>query len=193
MSDSLKTYILDRRGNTRVEVSDYFNKSINNNFVLDRKTELHKDRIITTDSKGQIKFVYFDGKIKTFKFDNFSPNHYFLFKDIDGDYRNDYIFADDNKIIAYNYKQKVIFEYEFDSNISEKPSYYQFPNNIKKLGVLIKDDNQIYLLNSDATLYQGFPLKAQTGFSIARFENLKAEFNLIVGADNKFLFNYKVK
>ena len=192
-ADSLKTYILDRKGKTRVNVSDYFNKSSNNNFVLDKKTELHKDRLITTDSKGQIKFIYFDGTVKTFKFNDFSSTHFFLFRDIDGDYRRDYIFADKTKLIAYNYKKEVILEYNFTSNISEKPSYYQFPENVKKLGVVLKSDKEIYLINSDATLYQGFPLKGQTGFSIARFEGLKAEFNLIVGADNEFLFNYKVK
>jgi hypothetical protein len=192
-ADSLKTYILDRKGKTRVAVSDYYNKSWNNNFVLDKKTELHKDRLITTDSKGQIKFIYFDGTVKTFKFNDFSEEHFFLFRDIDGDYRRDYIFADKTKLIAYNYKKEVILEYNFNSNISEKPSYYQFPENVKKLGVVLKSEDEIYLINSDATLYQGFPLKGQTGFSIARFEGLKAEFNLIVGADNEFLFNYKVK
>ncbi len=192
-ADSLKTYILDRKGKTRVVVKDYYNKSKNNNFVLDKKTELHKDRLITTDSKGQIKFIYFDGTVKTFKFNEFSAKHFFLFKDIDGDYRRDYIFADKTKLIAYNYKKEVILEYNFNSDISEKPSYYQFPENVKKLGIVLKSDEEIYLINSDATLYQGFPLKGQTGFSIARFEGLKAEFNLIVGADNEFLFNYKVK
>jgi len=192
-ADSLKTYILDRKGKTRVVVKDYYNKSNNNNFVLDKKTELHKDRLITTDSKGQIKFIYFDGTVKTFKFNEFSAKHFFLFKDIDGDYRRDYIFADKTKLIAYNYKKEIILEYNFNSEISEKPSYYQFPENVKKLGIVLKSDEEIYLINSDATLYQGFPLKGQTGFSIARFEGLKAEFNLIVGADNEFLFNYKVK
>ena len=192
-SDSLKTYILDRKGKTRVSVSGYFNKSAKNNFVLDKKTELHKNRLITTDSKGQIKFIYFDGAVKTFKFNDFSSKHFFIFKDIDGDYRRDYVFADNTKLIVYNYKKEVILEHDFPSNISEKPSYYQFPDNVKKLGVVIKSEKEIYLINSDASLYQGFPLKGQTGFSIARFEGLKAEFNLIVGADNEFLFNYKVK
>ena len=192
-SDSLKTYILDRRGNSRVNIKEYFVKSSNNNFVLDSKSDLHKDRLITTDNKGQLKFIYFDGEVKTFAFEKFSAKHFFLYKDIDADGRNDYIFADENKIMAYNHKKKVVFEYDFDENITERPVYYQFPGNVKKLGVVLKGNNKIYLLNSDASLHQGFPLKGQTGFSIARFEGLNAEFNLIVGADNEFLFNYKVK
>ena len=191
-ADSLKTYILDRKGNSRVNVNAFFAKAQNSRFYLNLKTETHNDRLITTDITGQIKFIYFDGTVKTFKFDNFSNSHYFMYKDIDGDFKYDYIFADGNKIIAYNYKKEEILSYTFDGVISTKPSYYQFPDNVKKLGITVKDLNQIYLLNNDGVLHKGFPLKGSASFSIARFKNIDSEFNLIVGSDNEFLFNYKV-
>jgi len=191
-ADSLKTYILDRKGHTRVDVKTFFAKAKNSRFYMNLKTETHGNRLITTDINGQIIFIYFDGTVKTFKFDNFSNSHYFLYKDIDGDFKYDYIFADGNKIIAYNYKKEEILSYTFDGVISTKPSYYQFPDNVKKLGITIKDLNQIYLLSNDGELHKGFPLKGSTSFSIARFKNIDSEFNLIVGSDNEFLFNYKV-
>ncbi len=191
-ADSLKTYILDRKGHTRVDVKSYFPKS-QNIFYLNTKTDLHDNRLITTDKNGNVKFIYFDGTVKTYKFDNFSSNHYFIFKDVDGDGYNDYIFADGNKLIAYNHKQKKILSYIFDNVISEAPLYFQFSATDKKIGVVIKSLQQIYLLNSNSTLYDGFPLKGVTPFSITRFNNSDAEFNLIVGANNSFLYNYKVK
>ena len=191
-ADSLKTYILDRKGHTRVDVKSFFPKS-NNPFYLNLHTDLHEDRLITTDNEGKIRFIYFDGTVKQYKFDNFTGKHYFMFKDVDGDGYSDYLFADGSKIVAYNHKQKEILNYTFDAPISDKPMYFQFPANEKKIGVLVKSLKEIYLLNSNSTLYEGFPLKGNTAFSITRFNNSDSEFNLIVGASNSFLYNYKVK
>lgn len=190
-SDSLKTYIVDRKGVSRANVSTFFAKSQNNIFYLNEKTETHPDRLITTNTNGEILFVYFDGIVKKFKFKSLSPNHYFQFADINQDSQKDYVFADANQIIAFDKNKEEIFSYSFDGNISERPNIYQFTN-ANKIGVTIKKLNQIFLLNSDASIHKGFPLKGSTLFSITRFNNIDSEFNLIVGADNEFIFNYKV-
>ena len=54
-------------------------------------------------------------------------------------------------------------------------------------------EENIYLFNNDGSVYKGFPLKGTTLFSISSFPDLKGRFNLIVGNNDNFLYNYSVQ
>lgn len=191
-SDSLKTYMLDRRGNTRVQPGQDFVKSRNNIFYLESFREKEKTRIVTTDTTGKVIFIYFDGKVDTLQIRNFSPNHFFDYKDVDGDGNKDFIFVDKNKLEVYNKKRSLLLAYEFKNEIYARPVFYLFPDNQRKLGVVSSLSNEIFLLNSDGSLYEGFPLKGKTLFSIGRLGKNNSKFNLIVGSNENYLYNYEV-
>ena len=53
--------------------------------------------------------------------------------------------------------------------------------------------NELYLVNSDGSLYNGFPLLGSTPFSIGVIDRSASKFNLIVGSDENFLYNYSVQ
>ncbi len=191
--DKFHTYILDRKGVTRVPVDVLIAKSKNNEYLLDNSSTPDKARILITDTTGTIVSIYFDGHIATTSAGTFSANHIFDFKDVDGDGINDYIFLDKNTLTIFKQDNSKIFSYDFPNTMNEKPLYFRFSATDRKLGFVDKTDQKIYLINNDGSIYKGFPLIGTTLFSIGYLDAKEGAFNLIVGGRNNFLYNYSVQ
>lgn len=190
--DAMRVYILDRRGNPRVTPDKQFAKSARNGLVLDRQAA-GGPRLVGTDVNGMIWFVYFSGRVEEHKTEGYSADHYFTFEDFDGDGRRDYIFADQNRIEVLNPDGKKILKEKTDGYITHPPNLYVFPGNSREIGVVNRNEEKIYLFQADGNQHDGFPLRGRTPFSIGYLDPGNREFNLIVGGDDKFLLNYRVK
>lgn len=192
--DRLKTYILDRKGDTRVNIDTYFPRSARNNYVLNIPRDGTGPSVVTTDTTGKVYFLGFNGTVKTAAMNStFSNNHFFDYKDLNGDGRSEFIFIDNERLTVFNNDQSVLFTYEFKEPIKAKPLIYQFSASDRKLGIVSSDDNLIYLFNNTGELYSGFPLQGNTPFSIGNFGDSLSRFNLVVGSHDNFLYNYRVK
>jgi hypothetical protein len=64
---------------------------------------------------------------------------------------------------------------------------------VKKIGVVLSDKNDLLLINGDGTIHEGFPLKGSTPFALSAPDKATGKRNLIVGSNDKFLFNYALK
>jgi len=192
-ADSLKIYMLDRKGNTRVKLKTIAPKSVNNSFVFEDKPGSLSPRLVTTSTEGDILFIYFDGKSETMKLEDLEPDHYFDFMDVDGDGLKDFIFINENKLQVYSHGKTKIFEYEFKAKITSLPTYYLFPKNERKIGVTSTTTNELFLFNSNGTIYEGFPLTGKSIYSIGHLNKSESKFNLIVGSADVFLYNYEVQ
>lgn len=192
-ADTLKTYIVNRKGETRIDIKTPFVKSKNNIFYFFTAKKAENSYFLTTNSQGDIIKINLNGDVVTSKIKEFTDNHYFDFRDINGDGKKDFIFLDDNKLEIYGQNKKLILKYEFDNKIEDRPVIYNFPNNDIKIGIVSKSKNQIYLINNDGTLYDNFPLNGKTLFSIGHFTENNTNFNLIVGSNDSFLYNYEVQ
>ncbi|MGQ8337341.1 hypothetical protein ACUNWD_12390 [Sunxiuqinia sp. A32] len=188
-ADQYKTYILDRQGNIRVKTAGNFEHSGNDLFLTKGTTPA----IATTDINGEIHLQYFDGASKTLKTESFGKDHFFLARDVNADGKSDYIFADDNKLYAFSDQGKKLLERRFNSAISERPNLYIFSNTDRKIGVVCRKENRVYLVNSNGNIYEGFPLHGNTDFSIGYFNRSNSYFNLVVGNEDNSFFNYKVQ
>jgi hypothetical protein len=191
--DRLKTYILDRKGNTRVNISTYFPKSVRNNYIFDGSGRTTGSKIVTTDSTGQIHFIYFNGNHETIDMGRFTGNHFFDYKDMDGDGKREFIFLDGKKLSVFKDNKTRLYEFEFHNTIDYKPIYYSFSQHDKKMGVVSRGENLIYMINNDGKVYKGFPLRGNSPFSIGYFGENTSAFNLIVGSNDNFLYNYTVQ
>jgi hypothetical protein len=190
-NDEYKAYFLSRRGDIKLEFNTKFKFSKNNKILLD---DLSKStRFVTTDENGAIRIFDANGKLDTLKIKQFSPNHYFAIKDMNHDGNNDFVFVDGNKVEVYNSAKKLIMSYEFESTISHEPSFYNFSDNQIKIGIVCAEINQIYLLDANGSISEGFPLFGLTPFSIARINKDVNKFNLIVGGLDNLLYNYELK
>ena len=192
--DHFKTYILDRKGNPRVDVDTYFPRSSNNNYLLDRPRDGTGPSFVTTDTAGKVYFIGFTGKVKTIEpLGNFTNRHYFDYKDLNGDGKSEFIYLENEKLTVFNNDQSMLFTYKFRESILLRPQFYQFSATDHKLGVVSRNENLIYLINNTGDLYAGFPLQGNTPFSIGSFGDSLSRFNLVVGSRDNFLYNYRVK
>jgi hypothetical protein len=115
-ADSYRVYILNRKGEERIKIKNQFIKSTNNRFNLE--IESPNPRLVTTDTSGTIKMIYFDGKVEETIIRRFSSKHYFDFQDIDADGVKDFIFVDDNMLEVYKQNGTKIFDYTFNEPIT---------------------------------------------------------------------------
>ncbi|MHC1703409.1 MAG: hypothetical protein AB9846_05825 [Tenuifilaceae bacterium] len=192
-ADQNRPYILDRKGDERVKLSRYFSKSQNSRFVFEEASKNHAERLVTTDSLGLIRFVYFNGKVEDFAVKAFSSKHFFDYYDIDSDGENDFVFLDGRQLYIFSQNKTIIFKYKFDKDVLPNVLSFNFGGANKKFGVVSSLSNEIYLLSGNGTLYDGFPLKGNTLFSIGHLTSNQTEFNLFVGSPSGTLMNYSIK
>jgi hypothetical protein len=190
--DKFSTYILDRRGSSRVITDKVVAKS-GNNYFLNEKNNVESSGVVTTDTTGNIVFIDFNGRTTITKIADFSPNHFFDFKDVNADGSKDYIFLDGNTLSVYGQNKSKIYDFTFPNTITLPPIFLSFSASDRKLGIVDAVDKKIYLINNNGELYKGFPLEGSTLFSIGYLETTIGQFNLIVGGSNNFLYNYSVQ
>jgi len=192
-ADRYNVYILNRRGQSRVNVKEHFPVSRQNSCLLDRGSLNSKPRFVMTDTLGHVHFIYLDGSVEETVLSDFTPDHYFDYQDLNGDNVKEYIFIDMGILEVFDSEKSRVFSYEFDSPIRQRPVIYQFSGSDRKIGILSDGSNEIYLINNDGSVYQGFPLSGSTMFSIGFFSNSAESFNLVVGGSENFVYNYAVK
>lgn len=191
-ADKFRVYILNRKGEDRIHLKGQFSKSVNNNFILETGDSNTNPCFITTDTSSLIRMIYLDGTVESKQIGNYSSNHFFDYQDINADGFKDYIFLDKNKLEVIKQDGSKIFDYKFDKSIESSPVYYYFSYDDRKLGLVSKTSNEIFLFNSNGSLYNGFPLKGNSPFTIGYLGNSGNQFNLIVGTQYNFLYNYSV-
>ncbi len=192
-SDPIRSYILDRRGRERVKQKNLAAISEKNLFYLDMNLSGENPRLVTTDTRGNVIGIDFEGNIEQILEVDATKDHFFRIKDIDQDGTADYIFADGNELKVIDLKGERIFSYKIKNDIMMLPDIYQFSGSDVKIGITDSKENRIYLFNSDGTVYEGFPLEGNSRYSIGYFSGSDSRFNLIVGSANGFIYNYSIE
>ncbi len=193
LSDKNKVYFLDRRGKERIKVKEHVAFSPRNPVTLDMNLREEKPRWISTDTSGSVKAVYMDGTVSELLNQEISSDHFFRMGDLDKDGIPEFIIADGDELSVLHQDGKRLFSYKVRGKISEMPDIYKFSASDVKIGISDRSRNRIYLVNSDGSLYEGFPLEGSTRFSVGYFAGSDSRFNLIVGSTNNFLYNYSIE
>ncbi len=192
-ADDIHTYILNRRGETRIPVKSTFPKSTHADFHFIVPDNLHKKPLfLTTTKTGKLSFIDLQGNVNIVAPPHqFSDSHYFLLSDWNGDHRYEYIYLEGNKLYVYNEKLQLLVQpaVEFQGNILEQPHIYEFSASDKRVGFLTSA-NLIYLINNKGKVSKNFPKKSTTRFTITSLIPGHG-FNLLVG-NGQFLVNYKL-
>jgi hypothetical protein len=192
--DRFKTYILDRKGNTRIGVETYFPRSARNTYLLDLPRDGSGPALVTTDTAGRVYFLGFNGKNRTLEPSmHYTDKHYFDYRDLNGDGKPELIYLEGNTLTVYKSDMSRLFTRDFESTTLSRPLSYQFSATDRKIGVVSPSENRIYLINPSGDLYAGFPLQGNTHFSIGNFGDTLSRFNLVVGSSDNFLYNYRVR
>jgi len=189
--DKENTYITDRQGSIRVKPEYKFPVSMNAKYFFESQAGKNKARFVTSNIVGAVHYIYLDGKTSKSTIKNCGLNHYFLYEDIDGDGKKDYIFAENNKIEVFTKKNVLKYSLEFDSKITEMPSYYNFSESDKRLGIVTAGNSKIYLINGAGKISPNFPLTGSSRFSVGQLKKTD-KFGLIVGSADKYLYKYNL-
>ena len=192
-ADDIRTYFLNRRGRERIRLKNRVTVSRHNLFTLDMNIREERPRWITTDTTGNVIAIYQDGSVSNLLEQNVTPGHYFRMQDLDNDGIPEFIFADGDELTVIRQDGKREFSFRVRGRISNPPDIYKFSASDIKIGITDEPRNRIYLINSDGSLYEGFPLEGSTRFSIGYFAGSDSRFNLIVGSANNFLYNYSIE
>ena len=134
-----------------------------------------------------------DGSVSELLNQEISSDHFFRMGDLDKDGIPEFIIADGDELSVLYQDGKRLFSYRVRGKISEMPDIYKFSASDVKIGISDRSRNRIYLVNSDGSLYEGFPLEGSTRFSVGYFAGSDSRFNLIVGSANNFLYNYSIE
>ncbi len=191
--DKYRIYILNRRGESRVQPKQQFSASKRNQFWFIQNEDGKNASITTTDTRGMVYHTYLDGSVDTVFFRPYSENHYFIYRDFDLDGNADYLFFDQKTMEVFDHFKKPMMNYQFENNITEDPAYYMFSSTNHKVGISDKVAEKLYLINSNGELHKGFPLTGASPFSISYMSESSQHFNLFVGGKGNFLYNYEVK
>ncbi len=191
--DQNRAYILDRRGRERIKLKEKLVLSPQNPLSLDMNIREEKPRLISTDTSGSVFAIYMDGSVSRLLSREASPDHFFQMKDLNRDGIPEFIFAEGDELEVLHQDGKKMFTYKVKGRIGEMPDFYKFSSSDIKIGITDRSRSRIYLINSDGSLYEGFPLEGSTRFSIGYFAGSDSRFNLIVGSGNNFLYNYSIE
>jgi hypothetical protein len=191
--DQNRAYFLDRRGRERIRLKDRVVLSSQNPLILDMNIREEQPRWISTDTAGNVRAIYLDGSVTSLLSREMSPDHFFSMEDMNRDGVPEYVFVDGDELDIVKQDGKRLFSFKVKERISDRPDIYKFSSSDIKIGITDRSRNRIYLINSDGSLYEGFPLKGSTRFSIGYFKGSDSRFNLIVGSENNFLYNYSIE
>ena len=192
-TDKNRAYILDRKGKPAVKIKGDFTFS-HNPFTLQPKSGKNKARLITTDNKGVILSVGFDGSVKKLEVGQFSPDHHFSCEVGNTDKAFSYLFLDGETLTAYDMQGNRLFLRKFNHTIPFAPQLFPFPDKSIKIGVTDSAGSKIYLLNSDGSVYTGFPIDGATPFAISfHAKESSTPFNLLTAMPDGELINYSIK
>ena len=187
--DKQNTYFLDRQGKSRDIQAAPFDHSGNQMYFVNGGNP----RLISTDPMGRIHILDFAGQAEIKEVGKFGSAHRFVAEDLDGNGSPEYIFADGKKLMIFSTDGKKIGEHSFPDLISETPFVCSMGKGNTKIGVVIKGENKVYLLDKNGSVTRGFPLEGDTDFILGKFNDSNAWFNLIVGAQGNTLVNYRIE
>lgn len=191
--DQNRAYFLDRRGRERIRLKERIALSSQHPLMLDMNIREERPRWISTDTSGSVSAIYQDGSVSTLLSRRMSPDHYFTMVDMTRDGIPEFLFVDGDELEVVRQDGKRLFSFRVKEQISDMPDIYKFSASDVKIGITDRSRNRIYLINSDGSLYNGFPLEGSTRFSIGYFKGSDSRFNLIVGSENNFLYNYSIE
>ncbi len=193
-TDTMNLYILDRRGNVRVPVRESILRPPHQEVSFAPFPGEREPSFVVNSTGGEVCFVSLTGKVRRLTFRGIPDEAWFVLDDLNGDGRREYIFVYDDLLQVMEGPDKELFSRKFPGSISRMaPVVYTFSRRDRKIGVTDATHADIYLVNNDGSLYEGFPMKGRTQFSIGRLGPARKGFNLIVGGEDNFLYNYSVK
>ncbi len=188
LGDTLRVYILDRRGEQRIKPSELYGKASNSQFYYSSL----RGRWFTTTHNGELMSVSLDGTVRHEKLFDLSNNHFYIYADFSPDGKGNHIFVDKNRLIVIDNQGKKIFTHIFKGDILDMPSIYRFTAKKRGIGIVDRIDKKVFLFNQNGMQLPMFPLHGITPFTIAKYTG-ENDYHLLVGHIDGFIYDIKIE
>ena len=188
VNDEDNMYILDRKGNPRVNVNEQIARAPGSKLRLSSGSS---PKLVLSSQNGDLNLISFNGEVEKVQLEEFSEEHTFDYFDIDADGSGEYIFIDDERIFAFDSDHTRMFSKNLGSNKIMGPFGFIFSSSDRKIGYADVENEKIYLLDSKGKDASGFPVRGSTTFSVGKFSP-EGSYYLITGGRDSFLYNYEI-
>lgn len=183
-----KVKVIQRNGKDRLTIKNKLEVALNPIYLKVGNT-LANTYLTTMDSSGNISQLNLNGKISLIINDYNQPGAKFNFFDFDTNNSKDFAIAYENNIKIVDRDKKELYSNTFETAITQTPLFFKLSDKTTQLGIVT--ENQIYLINANGTILEGFPLSGSTPFSIDDLNNDNTS-NLVV-AHGKMIYTYNLK
>jgi hypothetical protein len=155
--------IADRKGKVLYRTPPGFVHARHGGFYVNRTNS--KGDLLTTDAAGNLS--YLPGKtIPKVTFGHYTPDHYFIYHDFNGDGDPDFIYIDGKNLSVFNRFKKNLFSFTFDEKVKDPPVIVTTHGKETLLGVVTREDDRVYLFNKSGLIPQSRLIKGHTPFVI---------------------------
>ncbi len=189
LSDQLHTYILDRQGKERIKIKDEFVRSRNDISLI--KTNEGRNWMVSSDDRGKIRLLGFDGSTKKITAGNFSSDHYFLPVDFSGDGNINFLFVDRQKLSLYDFSGKILFSNELNISVDQKPKLFQIGDE-KFIELNSATENLTILIKKDGSIFDRFIPGKFCLPAIGTFDASNSIINKLGCTPDGFLSNFQM-
>jgi hypothetical protein len=180
--------ITDLTGRIRITPKGIIRKPVHNDFYVNKTNA--KGVLLSTDSRGRIIYVSANGQLNYTDFAEVGATHFFFYYDFKKNNSVDFLFIEGNKLHIYDRFKKLLYAYEFKSEIDQKPWYALLPDNKKLLVITDSKNNEMYLFDHDGKMIISSGLINQNPFNVGSLGTTD-EMNLVTIKDST-LYNYLV-
>lgn len=102
------------------------------------------------------------------------------------------IVARRREVAFYSCDGMLLAKHQFENDIDSEMHLFSFAQHDWRIGVREANGDNIWLLDMQGNVADGFPLGGNTGFSIGRLDRGSAGFSLIVGRAPSLVVNYSL-
>lgn len=113
--------------------------------------------IYLSKADGELVKITASGKQEALRFKAFTPNHFFLLANLDGNAGPEFIFADLNEIQVFDAEKELMGKYTWEEEIGIRPQVVKISKNEQLLNISIPALGQWWLMDHACKVAQGFP------------------------------------
>jgi len=184
-------YFFNYKGSIIGKAEDAAKRDFRNPLIIEIKTSIADSRIISTDTTGAVRSIFFNGNMLGKNIGVWSGRHFFDARNIAGDQNSELVYLDKNQLYVYNSDSTLVYNYDFGTNITNRPQFFPVSQSTYEIGVSAAEDNLLYLFNAYGNLIKGFPVNGIPNFYVGNFQNDGFRY-LICGDIKNYLYVYKL-
>jgi len=185
-------HLLKRNGKPRYKTKAKAEHSSGKDVSFVLAGKISESQLIYADTTGNIVMVQFNQEENETGLTGFSQGSSLHMSDINNDRKKDFLIIDGEELKVFNDKSARLFSTKFQSDISGELGVYKFTNVDRKIGLHLKESQEVFLLDSEGNIEDNFPLKGSTEFSIGDID-LDGRFEVVVGMDYGEVVVYRLQ